>query len=115
MLSTPILDPDAALSKSPEMQDQLSHAEQVAAELSSMAAILSQVQNKDSADAAAAQLAPCMSRLRRLALKGDESTGGALTTTLLTILRQEGQQAFSELMSQVTRLAFQDFYGSEAL
>lgn len=77
MLPTPILDPNAALSKSPEMQGQLSHAEQVAAELSSMAAILSQVQNKESADAAAAQLAPCMSRLRRLALKGDESLGSA--------------------------------------
>lgn len=77
VLPTPILDPNAALSKSPEMQDQLSHAEQVAAELSSMAAILSQVQNKESADAAADQLAPCMSRLRRLALKGDESLGSA--------------------------------------
>lgn len=115
VLPTPILDPNAALSKSPEMQGQLSHAEQVAAELSSMAAILSQVQNKESADAAAEQLAPSLSRLRWLSIKGDESTGGALTTTLLTILRQEGQQAFSELMSQVTRLAFQDFYGSEAL
>lgn len=115
VLPTPILDPNAALSKSPEMQDQLSHAEQVAAELSSMAAILGQVQNKESVDAAADQLAPCMSRLHWLLLKGDESSGGEMTTTLLTMLRQEGQQAFSALMSQVTRLAFQDFYGSEAL
>lgn len=118
-LPTPILAPDAAPdaapSKSPEMQGQLSHAEQVAAELSSMAAILSQVQNKESADAAAEQLAPSLSRLRWLSIKGDESSGGAIATALLTMLRQEGQQAFSELMSQVTRLAFQDFYGSEAL
>lgn len=31
------------------------------------------------------------------------------------MLRQEGLQVFSALMSQVMRLAFQDFYGSEAL
>lgn len=40
---------------------------------------------------------------------------GELTTVLLTMLRQEGQQAFSAQVRRLTSPALRNFYGSEAL
>lgn len=112
----PLLAPNAALPVSPDAQDPFILTEQVSTELHIMAVILSQVQDRESADKAAEQLRPHMAELHSLAFKGDDdSSEGTLMMALRPLVRRGGQREYGELMDQVRRLSLQNYYGSVAL
>lgn len=115
LLPPALLDPNSALDKSPEMQPHRERADQISEELAAMASVLSTVQDRASADAAAEAVEPVMAKLRWLMMKDHNSSEESMATALLLVLKQDGQNGLSKLMEQIMRLSLQDFYGSDAL